>query len=122
VSTLIPPAHDRHSERLYWLDWLRVLAVLGVFLFHAVHPFDLTPWHIKNAEQSAVVQPVIILLAYYAVQWPASLAAKLLFVVAGSFCVTLGLYELLLRRVSLLGRLFGMKRAPGRRLREEAAT
>jgi glucans biosynthesis protein C len=27
----------------------------GVFLFHAVHPFDLTAWHIKNAERSAVV-------------------------------------------------------------------
>jgi len=38
--------------RLYYLDWLRVIAVLGVFLFHAVHPFDLTDWHIKNAEQS----------------------------------------------------------------------
>jgi len=26
--------------RLHYLDWLQVLAVLGVFLFHAGHPFD----------------------------------------------------------------------------------
>ena len=44
------------SVRLYYLDWLQVLAILGVFLFHAVHPFDdLTDWHIKNAETSFVV-------------------------------------------------------------------
>lgn len=44
------------QERLYYLDWLQVLAVLGVFLFHAIHPFDdVTGWHIKNAEVSSVV-------------------------------------------------------------------
>ncbi|MEE8568469.1 MAG: acyltransferase family protein, partial [Anaerolineales bacterium] len=43
------------SARLHYLDWLQVLAVLGVFLFHAVHPFDdLADWHIKNAETSAL--------------------------------------------------------------------
>jgi hypothetical protein len=46
---------DQRPARLYYLDWLRVIAVLGVFLFHAVHPFDLTAWYIKNAEQSVVV-------------------------------------------------------------------
>jgi len=44
------------SVRLHYLDWLQVLAILGVFLFHAVHPFnDLSDWHIKNAEASALV-------------------------------------------------------------------
>lgn len=54
-------------------------------------------------------QPVIIILAYYAVQWPASLLSKLLFVVLGSFCLTLGIYEFLIRRSPLLSHLFGMK-------------
>ena len=41
------------NSRLHYLDWLQVLAILGVFLFHAVHPFDdLTDWHIKNVEKS----------------------------------------------------------------------
>ncbi len=44
------------SVRLHYLDWLQVLAILGVFLFHAAHPFDdLTDWHIKNAETTFVI-------------------------------------------------------------------
>ena len=57
-------------------------------------------------------QPVIIILAYYAVQWPISLEVKLLFVVTGSFLVTLGIYEFLIRRIAWLSRLFGMKVTP----------
>jgi glucan biosynthesis protein C len=49
-------ATTEKSARLHYLDWLQVLAILGVFLFHAVHPFDdLFDWHIKNAESSALV-------------------------------------------------------------------
>ncbi len=37
------------QERLFYLDWLRVLAVLGVFFFHTALPFDyLTDWLVKN--------------------------------------------------------------------------
>ena len=47
---------NQKYARLHYLDWLQVLAILGVFLFHAVHPFDdLFDWHIKNAEPSIVV-------------------------------------------------------------------
>ncbi len=56
-------------------------------------------------------QPVIIVLAYYAVQWHAPLLVKLLFVVLGSFCVTLGLFEVLVRRSGVLRLAFGVKRA-----------
>ncbi len=50
------------SARLHYLDWLRVLAILGVFFFHAVHPFDHSDWHIKNAELSMAVTVVLGLL------------------------------------------------------------
>ncbi len=50
------------AARLHYLDWLRVLAILGVFFFHAVHPFDLNDWHIKNAELSMAVTVVLGLL------------------------------------------------------------
>jgi glucans biosynthesis protein C len=40
------------TSRVTYVDWLRALAVLGVFVFHAVHPFDTIDWHVKNAEQS----------------------------------------------------------------------
>ena len=39
-----PPA------RLYYLDWLRVLAMLGVFFYHNARFFDgFSDWHVKNA-------------------------------------------------------------------------
>jgi peptidoglycan/LPS O-acetylase OafA/YrhL len=53
-----PPTHDTggKSARLHYLDWLQVVAILGVVLFHSVHPFDdLGDWIIKNAERSALV-------------------------------------------------------------------
>jgi len=52
----------RESVRLHYLDWLRVIAILGVFLFHAVHPFDFSDWHIKNAELSMTVTVILGLL------------------------------------------------------------
>ena len=65
------------SARLHYLDWLRVLLILGVFLYHAVHPFDsAVDWHIKNAEQSDAVT-VFLLLVY---PW----GIPLFFLVAGA--------------------------------------
>jgi peptidoglycan/LPS O-acetylase OafA/YrhL len=52
----------RTSTRLYYLDWLRVIAILAVFFYHAVHPFDMSDWHIKNVEQSMTVTVFLGLL------------------------------------------------------------
>jgi glucan biosynthesis protein C len=57
------PSGERSSVRLYYLDWLRVVATLGVFLFHAVHPFDFIDWEIKNVEQSMIVTMFIVFFA-----------------------------------------------------------
>jgi len=54
-------------------------------------------------------QPVIIFIAFYAVQWNAGITLKLLVVVLGSLLVALGLIELVIKRVNLLRGLFGMK-------------
>jgi peptidoglycan/LPS O-acetylase OafA/YrhL len=55
MSTLNPESGSNKTGRLHYLDWLQVLAILGVFLFHAVHPFDdLTGWHIKNTKASVL--------------------------------------------------------------------
>ncbi|MEV0790213.1 acyltransferase [Kribbella sp. NPDC050459] len=43
---------EGRGERLWFLDWLRVLAVFGVFVFHTLRPFDDGDWHVKNAETS----------------------------------------------------------------------
>jgi glucan biosynthesis protein C len=51
------------SQRLHYLDWLRVVLIFGVFLYHALHPFDETiEWHIKNNEQSVLVMVLLILI------------------------------------------------------------
>ena len=47
-------------------------------------------------------QPVIMTIAFFVVQWQASIAVKLVTVVLSSFVVTLALYELVIRRVGFL--------------------
>ncbi len=53
------------SVRLHYLDWLRVLAILMVFLFHAVHPFDFGDWQVKNVEQSEIITIILLLLSIW---------------------------------------------------------
>ena len=36
------------SNRRYELDWLRVLAILVVYLYHSTRFFNLGDWHLKN--------------------------------------------------------------------------
>jgi peptidoglycan/LPS O-acetylase OafA/YrhL len=54
-------------------------------------------------------QPVIIVIAYFVVQWNAGVAVKLLVIVFCSVLVTLGLVEMLVRPFKPVRRLFGMK-------------
>jgi peptidoglycan/LPS O-acetylase OafA/YrhL len=51
------------SSRRYDLDWLRVLVILTVFIFHTSRFFDLEDWHIKNAGQYLGVQIYIVFLS-----------------------------------------------------------
>jgi len=46
----------KEGTRRYDIDWLRVLAMLGIFLLHAWHLFDQgTDWHLRNVDQSTLV-------------------------------------------------------------------
>lgn len=47
--------------RIHGLDWLRVLLVFGVFLFHALHPFDAIPWVVKNDQTSFALTGILML-------------------------------------------------------------
>jgi peptidoglycan/LPS O-acetylase OafA/YrhL len=42
---------DQKQERQYYIDWLRILLILSVFLFHIGMIFNSWPWHIKNDMQ-----------------------------------------------------------------------
>ncbi len=49
------PARPAASQHIYWLDWLKVLAVLGVFYYHSAMIFVLAPWMLANKERSTVL-------------------------------------------------------------------
>ena len=74
---------EAKPTRLYYIDWLRVLAMLTIFLFHNSRFFVPSPWHLNNAETSLVLEifeafcnlwlmPIFFLLAgasiYYALK------------------------------------------------------
>jgi glucan biosynthesis protein C len=77
VSRRTEGAAPTKQERLYYLDWLRVLAVLGIFVVHTLRPFDaLGDWNIKNRVQSLVVSLIV--------GWGNEWGIPLLFVLAGA--------------------------------------
>ena len=45
-------------QRRFDLDWLRVLAILSVFLYHSTRFFNLEDWHVKNPFTTAWVEIV----------------------------------------------------------------
>jgi surface polysaccharide O-acyltransferase-like enzyme len=53
---------SRTPRRVHYIDWLRVTALAGVFLFHVLHPFDLLDWHIKNGERSEAITLFLVFL------------------------------------------------------------
>ncbi|MGD0915411.1 MAG: acyltransferase [Thermodesulfobacteriota bacterium] len=64
------------SQRRYDLDWLRVLAILAVFVFHSGRFFDQMGWHVKSATVYAPVQAWTLFL----VGW----LMPLIFVISGA--------------------------------------
>jgi peptidoglycan/LPS O-acetylase OafA/YrhL len=58
-----PKSGEEKSSRLYYLDWLRVILLLGVFLYHVIRPFDpLIDWHINNAVKSDTILTILLLV------------------------------------------------------------
>jgi peptidoglycan/LPS O-acetylase OafA/YrhL len=51
------------KDRIYYLDWFRVFAILTVFLIHNLRFFDVLPWHVKNQEQSLVATHIMVFLS-----------------------------------------------------------
>lgn len=48
-------------KRIYYIDWLRILAIIIVFFFHTSHFFDPMYWHVKNPVRS---ESVLIFLGF----------------------------------------------------------
>jgi glucans biosynthesis protein C len=51
------PAASSRGEvgRLAWIDWLKVIVVLGVFAYHSAQPFVLTSWIVVHDEKSLLL-------------------------------------------------------------------
>jgi len=90
--------------------WCWLLAVLG-FGFKHLHR---NPPFLRYANEAVLPfyilhQPIILTMAFFAVQWTIPDLAKFLFILIISFGVVMLLYEPLVRRYNLLRFLFGMK-------------
>ena len=64
------------KQRLYYVDWLRVLAMLGIFFFHNARFYDTwTDWHVRNATTNLGASALIAFMS----QW----IMPLFFLIAG---------------------------------------
>jgi glucan biosynthesis protein C len=115
------PIYDWMGSRgtsMFYLAW----AVWGLnswcwtmmFLYLGMRHLNFTNKGLQYAREATYPffffhQPVIVFIAFYVVQWEVHLTLKLLVVVIGSFIGSLGIYELLIRRINPVRALFGMK-------------
>ncbi|HEY8178813.1 MAG TPA: AMP-binding protein, partial [Candidatus Limnocylindria bacterium] len=60
VATTAPPPQARGDvgERLVWIDWLKVIVVLAVFVYHAAEPFFIINWVVSNDERSYLLSAI----------------------------------------------------------------
>ncbi|MBK7131600.1 MAG: acyltransferase family protein [Bacteroidales bacterium] len=57
---------NQKTERQFYIDWLRILLILSVFLFHIGMIFNTWDWHVKNDQQYAgLLQDVMAFLHYW---------------------------------------------------------
>jgi glucan biosynthesis protein C len=112
-------------------SWLSDPSVSWFYVLWALMPIDAWCWSLTmlfvgmrfldfsnkwtRYGQEAVVPfyvlhyPVLLIIAFYVVQWQAGVTVKMLAVTVSSLAVTLGIYELVVRRVPPLRAMFGMK-------------
>ncbi len=95
----------RRVVRLYYLDWLCVLSILAMFIYHLTRFFNMEVWLVKNPTWHPCVEvwswPTTAWLGYSFVQW--------------------SIPDLFKRRFNLMRFLFGMKplrKQPAARSRE----
>ena len=84
-TTTSPSIRHPEPTRRHDVDWLRVLGILTVFLFHCARFFDTEDWHVKSPRTS----PGLDIVVGFMVQW----MMPLFFIVSG-----IGIYHSLARR------------------------
>jgi glucan biosynthesis protein C len=73
----VPNTTTGPGARLYYLDWLRVGAIIGIFFFHNARFYDVfSDWHVRNATTNLGAS----ILVAFLVQW----IMPLFFLIAGA--------------------------------------
>jgi glucan biosynthesis protein C len=65
-----------NTSRQAYLDWLRILAIIGVLFFHSAMPFAGGDWHIKDKETSSILDEFV--------SWLHRFRMPLLFFISGT--------------------------------------
>lgn len=90
--------------------WFLVVGILGI----SVRLLGFTNRALRYLNEAAyplyvLHMPVLVILGLTVASWRIPLLLQLIIIVSGTLAVTLGLYELVIRRISVLRMLFGMK-------------
>ena len=51
------------AQRLYFLDWIRIIAFLVLILYHTGMYYVSWDWHVKSADAGHAIEPLMILSA-----------------------------------------------------------
>ena len=85
---MLPESHSTSQQsrasqattRLHYLDWLRVIAILGVWAYHSARPFMLQDWLINNTQKSPTITFIFLIFL-------GSMGMPLFFMMAGAGCL-----------------------------------
>jgi hypothetical protein len=88
--------------------WTMFALYLGMRYLNFSNDF-LNYWQEAILPFFLIHQPIIIIIAFYVVQWHTAVFMKIIIVVVGSFVITISIYELFIKRINVSRRLFGMK-------------
>jgi fucose 4-O-acetylase-like acetyltransferase len=114
------PVMDWSEDRSLPQYYLILALITGVALCYTLTMLsigmrflDFTNRWLRYGQEAALPffvlhQPAIVAIGFFVVQWDLGILPKLLILVATSFSLSLGLYELVIRRVRPLRALFGM--------------
>ena len=75
---IVEPLQVSTKKRYYYIDWLRIIGSINVFLYHLLRIFDAYPYTLKNKETCAFVGIVAFLLHIWNI--------PLVFFLAGATC------------------------------------
>lgn len=96
-----------------YTSWLWVAAILSYGMRFLTQSNGLLRYLNEAAYPAYVLHmPILSLIALYVVRWPVPLLAKLVLIALATLAATLALYDLLVRRIGVMRRLFGLKPHP----------